>query len=184
MRLRILHILPALLLATLGTTVLAQYRPLEWTELLPEADYKALLSAPPINHEGGDTGPPPAPLARSEASNAFGGSSFEQALVSAEVRPELDGTPVRLPGFVVPLEYDVNQNVTEFFLVPYFGACIHMPPPPPNQIIHVAYPQGLALPSIYEPYTVEGTLATAITSNDTALSAYRITADRVVEYQQ
>ena len=131
---RILLILTALLLATQGNILLAQYRSREWTELLPEADYEALLSAPPINHEGGDTGP--APLTRSTPATAFGGSSFEQALVSAEVRPELDGTPVRLPGFVVPLEYDANQNVTEFFLVPYFGACIHMPPPPPNQIIH------------------------------------------------
>jgi hypothetical protein len=160
----------------------AQYRDLEWTELLPEADLRALLSAPPLNHEGGDSGPAPQPLQRSDPS-VFGGSRFEEALVSAATRPELDGEEVRLPGFVVPLEYDANQNVTEFFLVPYFGACIHMPPPPPNQIILVSYPQGLELPSIYEPFTVTGTLTSTLTSNDTALSAYRIDAANVVIYR-
>jgi len=184
MRLKVIQMCAGLLWLTgVNSFVLAQYKALEWVELLPDSDYQALLSAPPINHEGGDFGPPPEPLLRSEAS-AFGNSSFEQALVSAQIRQELDGESVRLPGFVVPLEYDANQNVTEFFLVPYFGACIHMPPPPPNQIIYVSYPQGLELPSIYEPFTVEGKLTTALTSNDTALSAYRIDADGVQLYRE
>lgn len=159
----------------------AQPRDLEWTALLPDADLQALMSAPPINHDGGDTGPAPQPLQRSEAS-AFGDSAFDEAMMSTAIRPELDGQEIRLPGFVVPLEYDADQNVTEFFLVPYFGACIHLPPPPPNQIIHVLYPDGLELPSIYEPYTVAGTLSTELTSNATALSAYRMEAASVVPY--
>ncbi|MGL4829805.1 MAG: DUF3299 domain-containing protein, partial [Vibrio sp.] len=51
------------------------------------------------------------------------------------VRTELNGSRVKIPGFVIPLEGD-DQKVTEFLLVPYFGACIHVPPPPPNQIIY------------------------------------------------
>ncbi len=173
----------AFLLAALSTATLAQVRNLEWVELLPDADREALLSAPPLNHEGGDTGPPPDPLLR-KPNDAFGGDAFSQSMLSAEVRPELNGEAVRLPGFVVPIEYDENQNVTEFFLVPYFGACIHMPPPPPNQIIYVSFPQGLELPSIYEPFTVEGQLTTSTTSNDLALSAYRIDAVAVDLYQE
>lgn len=184
MRLKLINVCASLLLTIAASNpALGQYKALEWVELLPESDLQALLSAPPINHEGGDFGPPPQPLLRSEAS-AFGNSRFDEALLSAQIRPELDGQAVRLPGFVVPLEYDANQNVTEFFLVPYFGACIHVPAPPPNQIIYVSYPQGLELPSIYEPFTVEGKLTTTMTSNTTALSAYRIDADEVQLYKE
>ncbi len=56
--------------------------------------------------------------------------------LQSDVAEELDGQLVRLPGYVLPLEYDEGK-VTEFFLVPYPGACIHVPPPPANQIIHV-----------------------------------------------
>lgn len=171
----------AALLLAVGAA--AQYRDLEWVELLPDADYQALLSAPPIDHGSGDDGSAAPVLQRPDAA-LLGGSAFEQAMVSTEVRGELDGAQLRLPGFVVPLEYDANQNVTEFFLVPYFGACIHLPPPPPNQIVHVRYPQGLELPSIYEPYTVAGVLKVELTSNDTGLSAYRIDAASVVPYQE
>src|SRR5688572_21052520 len=108
------------LLAATSTITLAQIRDVEWIELLPDADREALLSAPPLNHEGGDNGPPPDPLLRAN-NDAFGGDAFAQSMMSAEVRPELNGVSVRLPGFVVPIEYDENQNVTEFFLVPYFG---------------------------------------------------------------
>ena len=51
---------------------------------------------------------------------------------------ELMGKPIKIPGFAVPLEGDDGfENVKEFLLVPTFGACIHVPPPPPNQVIHV-----------------------------------------------
>jgi hypothetical protein len=49
---------------------------------------------------------------------------------------KLDGKVVSIPGFMVPLEDDLDQ-VTEFLLVPYAGACIHVPPPPPNQMVYV-----------------------------------------------
>jgi hypothetical protein len=55
---------------------------------------------------------------------------------SAPVRQDLQGTKVRLPGYVVPLEYSQGA-IREFLLVPYFGACIHSPPPPANQIVLV-----------------------------------------------
>ncbi len=50
--------------------------------------------------------------------------------------PSLDEQRVRMPGFVLPLEYS-GKKVSEFLLVPWVGACIHTPPPPPNQIVHV-----------------------------------------------
>lgn len=71
---------------------------------------------------------------------------------------ELDGKPVRIPGFLLPLEFD-GDRVTEFFLVPYVGACIHTPPPPPNQIVYVRTEQGF-IPEggLYAPVWVNGLL--------------------------
>jgi hypothetical protein len=73
---------------------------------------------------------------------------------------ELDGSPVRMPGYLLPLEFD-GDKVTEFFLVPYVGACIHTPPPPPNQIVHVRTEQGYTTDGgLYTPVWVSGTMKT------------------------
>ncbi len=65
---------------------------------------------------------------------------------------KLEGTRVRIPGYLLPLEFEGDQ-VTEFFLVPYVGACIHTPPPPPNQIVHV---------TTEEAFTTDGGLFTPV----------------------
>jgi hypothetical protein len=84
----------------------------------------------------------------------------------------------------VPLEFDDDMNISEFFLVPYFGACIHVPPPPPNQIIFVRYPQGLQLEHLYTPFWVSGELKIETVENDTALAVYSMDASQIVEYQE
>lgn len=69
-----------------------------------------------------------------------------------------DGKRVRVPGFMVPLE-DGIDGVDEFLLVPYFGACIHTPPPPPNQMVYVKMERGRRVKvDIWNPVWVEGTL--------------------------
>lgn len=71
---------------------------------------------------------------------------------------QLQGKRVSIPGFMVPLEDDA-QEVTEFLLVPYAGACIHVPPPPPNQMVYVKLVRGgKAKMSFTEPIVVIGTL--------------------------
>ena len=71
-------------------------------------------------------------------------------MVSTKIIEQLNGQLVRIPGFVVPVEFD-EESITEFFLVPYFGACIHSPPPP-NQIIYVHAPNGLQLNTLYDHF--------------------------------
>ena len=72
----------------------------------------------------------------------------------------LDGKPVRIPGYLLPLEFDGDQ-VTEFLLVPYVGACIHTPPPPPNQIVHVKTEEAYTLDGgLYTPVWVSGLMKT------------------------
>ncbi len=62
-----------------------------------------------------------------------------------------------IDGYVLPLTRD-GEKVVEFLLVPWIGACIHTPAPPPNQIIHITYPAGLSLKKPYEPVRVAGRL--------------------------
>jgi hypothetical protein len=96
---------------------------------------------------------------------------YQQALVSTKIIKEMDGQAVRIPGFVVPVEFD-EETITEFFLVPYFGACIHSPPPPPNQIIYVHAPDGLKLNTLYDPFWISGIISTTLVENYMATSAY------------
>lgn len=72
----------------------------------------------------------------------------------------LDGKPVRIPGYLLPLEFD-GDKVTEFLLVPYVGACIHTPPPPPNQIVHVKTEKAYTTDGgLYTPVWVSGLMKT------------------------
>lgn len=95
----------------------------------------------------------------------------------------LDGRRVRLPGFVVPLESDEGGLLTEFFLVPYFGACIHVPPPPPNQIVYVTVEDAFYLPSMQQPYWIEGVLRAKGHANDVAATVYTMRAERITKYE-
>jgi len=76
----------------------------------------------------------------------------------AGVNEDLIGDTVRIPGFVVPLEFH-DLRAVEFLLVPTAGACIHTPPPPANQIVHVRYPQGIEVKTLYDAVWVNGEIA-------------------------
>jgi len=84
----------------------------------------------------------------------------------------MDGQAIRIPGFIVPIEFDDEQTITQFFLVPFFGACIHVPPPPPNQILFVEYPEGLKVDDLYDPFWLSGVVKIALTENNMATAAY------------
>lgn len=94
----------------------------------------------------------------------------------------LDGETVRLPGFIVPLESDEGGLISEFLLVPYFGACIHLPPPPPNQIVYVTLEKPFDLVSMQQPYWIEGTMLVQGYSSEVAATVYTIRADRILKY--
>ncbi len=80
--------------------------------------------------------------------------------VDEAVNDTLNGQVVRMPGYVVPLEY-AGSKVTEFLLVPFVGACIHVPPPPPNQIVHVKASDGFEDSGIFTPVYVTGRMTTS-----------------------
>lgn len=100
---------------------------------------------------------------------------------NAPTNNEMDGVAVRIPGYLVPLE-DTKKGMKEFLLVPYFGACIHTPPPPANQIIHVQAqkpPKGFrSMDTVW----ISGTLKTLRSDSYMGASAYRMEAVTVEPY--
>ena len=101
--------------------------------------------------------------------------------INAPVVKELDGKLVKVPGFVVPLEGD-DETVTEFLLVPYFGACLHVPPPPSNQIIHVTLKKGAPASAMYDPIWVIGTLKTETWKGELAQVGYTMQGIDIAPY--
>ena len=71
----------------------------------------------------------------------------------------LDGKEIRIPGYILPLEYD-GDKTTEFLLVPYVGACIHTPPPPTNQIVDVVTKDGFVVDGLFTAVWVTGRIST------------------------
>jgi hypothetical protein len=160
------------------------YKEIDWVDLLPEDDLQALMNPPEWLFDIVD-GSEEDDLALLSSGREGGDAEqrFLQALQSSIVRPEMDQQRVRIPGYIVPLAFDDRRRTIEFFLVPYFGACLHLPPPPPNQIIYVNYEPGIEIDRLYEPYWVEGVLLTSEVSHAVGDSAYRITAARISLYQ-
>jgi hypothetical protein len=74
------------------------------------------------------------------------------------VNPQLDGQVVRIAGYLLPLEFS-GKSIREFLLVPWVGACIHTPPPPANQIVHVTLEQAFEHDGLFKPVVVTGRMS-------------------------
>jgi hypothetical protein len=143
-------------------------RMIDWDALLPDTERANFNSEPP----------PPLHDYLGERGSAARQSG------SAAVNRKLGEAKVKIPGFVVPLVVNDNGMVSEFFLVPYFGACIHVPPPPPNQIVYVKLAGGgVRLGSPEEAYWVTGTLHTQLSGNSLAKAAYTLDASKLELYR-
>lgn len=79
---------------------------------------------------------------------------------SALLRSRLS-SEVSIKGFFLPMEFDEQRRVIEFLLVPYIPSCMHVPPPPPNQIIHVKLNEGKMIENPFLPIEVVGHLKVA-----------------------
>ena len=114
---------------------------------------------------------------------------IEARTQQADTGSSLSGQRVRIPGYALPLTLE-NNSLTEFLLVPWVGACIHTPPPPPNQIIHVAFPEGTAPRDRFSPVWIEGRLENApadytlylVDGSRNIRAAYTLTAEAIAEY--
>lgn len=171
--------------APLASVAAARDEPMmiRWDDLLPEGEEERLgalydefyagleerikkMSVMPLNEAG-----------RADLT-AEGGALDEMPQIGTfNTVDDLDGVRVRIPGYIVPLDATAVSEFTEFLLVPYFGACIHTPPPPPNQIIYVKASPALKADSIWDPFWINGVLTTGKIENDMGDAAYRIELD-------
>lgn len=101
---------------------------------------------------------------------------------SFKLNTELDGKPVKLPGYILPLDIGAD-GVTSFVLVPYVGACIHVPPPPPNQLVFVTAKPPWPSDAMWDPVWVYGILRAQLQSTEIAEIGYSIAADRIEIYE-
>lgn len=136
---------------------------LEWQDLLPEGQTtlpRALQSL--IEHDGPDLS--------------------NQQPVSTGVRSDWNGQIVRLPGFIVPLD-TVGTAVTAFILVPFVGACIHVPPPPANQLVFVTTPEPYESEGLYAPVNVTGMFGVSAMSTHLAQIGYALSAEKIEPFR-
>ncbi len=140
---------------------------LDWKQLLPESERKSYNPLPPapVHDYRGEAGPPAVQILDFKANKS------------------LDGAVVRLPGFIVPLNARQDGVVNEFLLVPYFGSCIHVPPPPPNQLVYVRMARRTTLQSIYDAYWITGKLHLLTTTTRLGSAAYELSAEKIELYQ-
>lgn len=99
---------------------------------------------------------------------AVSGRDQEIAKRGEDVNTSLDGNLVRLPGYALPLQ-TMERGVTEFLLVPFVGACIHVPPPPPNQVVLAQLESAYKLNDLYDPVLITGLLKAQPSSTSTEL---------------
>lgn len=173
------------LLFSLTVNAQRQYIDIEWTELIPTDDLEVLLNPPDYLFDIEDRAENDNMNTLNEVSpNDIVTKKYQQALKSTRIVKKFDGESIRIPGFIVPIEVDNNQKVTQFFIVPYFGACLHMPPPPPNQIIFVNYSTGIKLASLYDAFWFEGVVTIDTTDSNLGKSAYSMRLNKVYPYEE
>ncbi|MCG8440451.1 MAG: DUF3299 domain-containing protein, partial [Caulobacterales bacterium] len=112
-----------------------------------------------------------------------GAQDYMPQLGTYNVVDDLDGLNIRMPGYVVPFDFKDDGAYGEFLLVPYFGACLHTPPPPPNQIVYVHAEPEVEIASIWEPVWIEGVMATDRNENDLGNAAYTVALNKLEMYE-
>ena len=160
------------LCATMPLQAAAPYRDIRWEELIPKnwdpaKEFRTLDLA---NMTDAD----PRAIAALQRMKEL----WEQA----PTEPSMAGRKVRLPGFVIPLERK-GEEVVEFLLVPYFGACIHTPPPPANQIIHAVSAKPRGKMRSMEAFWVSGTLEIQRAETAWGAAGYRLRVERIERYE-
>jgi hypothetical protein len=154
---------------------------IKWAQLMPPIDSanalkpKTFFSGSQPTPDNGDPAPPPA-----LPEGGFMSSKRRQPGSNQPPRvvTEYNGKKVKIGGYVVPLDFEAT-TIKEFLLVPFVGACIHVPPPPANQIVYVKSEKGVEIAGQFDPVWVTGTLKTEPAFTGLADTGYTLDADAV-----
>lgn len=157
------------LVAGIAIAAAPQPRSIDWMDLVPPEARDVPL-------------PPPKPQTLHDFLTGEPADFPVERPTDFAVNVDLNGAEVRIPGFVVPLEMDEGGRITELLLVPYFGACIHVPPPPPNQVVFVRIEQGMKVDSMYGAYWLTGKLTAKSRQSRYGSAAYTLIATAYEPY--
>ena len=145
-----------------NSAIADEFIDLKWNDLLPEGQSaipSSLLGL--VEHDGP--------------------SLSSQQPLSTGVRTDWNGKIVRLPGFIIPIEYS-GSGVTAFLLAPYVGACVHVPPPPANQLVLVTTDTPYESSGMFESVNVIGTFGTVSITTQLAEVGYVLSAERIAPF--
>lgn len=158
---------------TLPLQAAETYREISWDDLIPKGwdPAKEFRSLDLANMKDSD---PRAMEALQRMKDLWAEAPTERAMA---------GKKVRLPGFAIPLERK-GEEVVEFLLVPYFGACIHTPPPPANQIIHAVSAKPRGKMRTMDAFWVSGTLEIKRSETGWGSAGYRLQVERIERYEE
>lgn len=170
-----------ILLAFSNCLTASDARILEWDEMMPEGYVESLLESAASSFSATDTFS--FDDTTEEAQQAY--DDLRAKLESAPIVPELNNQLVKIAGFIVPLDFDFDsETFNNFLLVPYFGACIHTPPPPSNQIVHISSKQALNQEWLDYAVWASGRLSTDSIGSEMAFAAYSMTDVSLEEYTE
>jgi len=146
-----------------------EYLDLAWSDLLPEGEAERIAELQQLQ-------------ALQNGFDHFGTESMPQ-IQTFNVVEALDGRRVRLGGYVLPFDFTGSREITRFLLVPYVGACIHVPPPPPNQLVFVTTEEPVEVSGLWDPVYVEGMMRTARHDNELGDTAYTLELIELSPYE-
>jgi hypothetical protein len=146
-----------------GVVDAKDYIDLDWSDLVPEGEpFIPPIVQGVIQHDQSDL--------------------MSQQPESSGIRTDWNGKIVRLPGFIIPIEYS-GSGVTAFILVPFVGACVHVPPPPANQLVFVTTQTPYENAGLFEAVNVIGMFGTASMTTQLAEIGYALSADQIEPFE-
>ncbi|MFP4519979.1 MAG: DUF3299 domain-containing protein [Oceanicaulis sp.] len=145
-----------------------QFLDLSWSDLLPEGEAQRIAELQQMQ-------------AVASGMDHFGVDRMPQIQTFNTV-DALDGERVRIGGYVLPFDFNGGE-ISRFLLVPYVGACIHVPPPPPNQLIYVTTSEPIEINGLWDPVYAEGVLRTTRQDNELGDTAYTLELDQLRPYE-
>ncbi len=149
----------------------AEFPEISWDDLIPKG-WDPLKSLGDMK-----------PLSDSDPRAAQQYEKLREIWDNAPTVAALSGRRVRLPGYLVPLD-EAKDGLREFLLVPYFGACIHTPPPPANQIVHGRSQAAIKGFQTMDAVWVYGTLGLVRGNSEMGASGYSMVVSRIEAYKR
>ena len=159
--------------ASSSSTQGSAYPEMDWEKLIPP-NWEPLKDFKSLNFSGMSDNDPRAIAALRK---------LQKAWKNAPLNPAIQQEKITISGFIVPLDSSDSSTIEEFLLVPYFGACIHVPPPPSNQVIHVVPEKPLKGFQIMDPVTVQGVLAPSHIDTPLGSAGYQMSGKSVTPYE-